>query len=159
MEETYEMKDYRPETLADMAKIWNDTKFYGYFDTPYIVSLCEFCRCLEPYDSFPQLYYEYEGWEQLVCLEFHAGTETIMISLFDYANELKKENIPTHPEEQKDTVSSEEYDEWDNIYKTARNNVIERIVNMDGWKRQKIAPSNFTDAEALMMLYSQLMRH
>ncbi|NBR61414.1 MAG: hypothetical protein EBT86_07150, partial [Actinobacteria bacterium] len=41
MEDVYKLKDKRPETLADMAKKWDDTKFVGYLDNDYIESLME----------------------------------------------------------------------------------------------------------------------
>ena len=156
MEETYSSTD-KPINLAEMAKIWNDTKFFGYFENDYITALCEFCRCLEPYDSFPQLYYEYEGFDEMVCLEFHPGTETIMVSTFCFTDELKKENLPPHPEEVKENVTAEEYREYNQHEEDARKRVFSRIISMDSWKRSKLVPSNLTDEQKIAALYLQLL--
>jgi len=148
MEDVYKLKDERPETLADMAKKWDDTKFVGYLDNDYIESLMEFCRILEPCDTFPRLYYDYEGYDQLWYLEFYPGTEKILYGIFEFTNILKH-RIPKHPEEIKSNVTSAEYAEWERIYETARHEVIESVIFMDGWKVNQLKPMMLSSSQMI----------
>jgi hypothetical protein len=159
--EEYEKDDKgRPRTLADLAKVLSNTKFIGYLDNNYVESLQELCRILEPCGSFPRLYYEYEGFDELWCMEFHPGTTDILLSSYQFGGDLKRENIPPHHDDIKNytNVAQEEYDEWDNINDQAREKVIANAVNsVDGWKPwQKLVKYNMMDEEKMLSLMMYL---
>lgn len=86
----------RAKSLGEMAELWNSTKFVGYFDNDTITALCEFSRNLLQYGCRPRLYYEFEGWNQLWCLEFVPGTTIINYSILVLTPYL--EMAPKHPE-------------------------------------------------------------
>jgi hypothetical protein len=143
----------RPSNLEEVAHLWNDTKLFGYLTDDYIDAITEFCKCLIPYGAFPRLYYEYEGYDMLVCFEFHPGTDIVRYSTLSFTKELDKENIPPHPEHCKpydEKITQEEYEEWDNIYNSARRRVCERIIETGYWrfsdlKYSKIGSVNYAD--------------
>lgn len=153
-------KTQRPTTLADMAKLWDNTKFIQYFDNNYIESLQEFSRILEPCNAFPRLYYEFEGYDELYCLEFHPGTTNIYISSTCFTKFLKEQNIPKHPEELKDinTISEQEYIEWEKIYDEAKTIAIERsIESIDVWKPwQVLKPTTVDELELFRQFLIQI---
>jgi hypothetical protein len=163
LQDTYLSEDERPKTLADMANVWNDTKFIGYLNNSYIEALIEFNRILEPYGSFPRLYFEYEGFDELWCLEFHPGTDIILMNVFTFTQLLKKENIPKHPEEIKsyNDITTEEYQEWDDIYNAAKDKVIENAIHLiDGWSLvKKLEPSQLSEEQQLLQLVIKLSRN
>ena len=150
----YEKDDKgRPKTLADLAKALHNTKFIGYLNNNYVESLQELCRILEPCAAFPRLYYEFEGWDELYCLEFYPGTVDILLSSYWFENDLKQENIPSHPEDLKkyNQITSEEYTVWEEINDKARQKVMNAAINsVDGWKPwKKLVKNNFTHEELL----------
>ena len=67
------------ETLQDVATMLDDTKLMGYLNNKYLVALRELSKNLIPFGSFPRIYYDYEGKNQLWGLEFIPGTENINI--------------------------------------------------------------------------------
>lgn len=74
----------KSETLLDVAKEFDDTKFMGYLDTQCINALVEFNRHLIPYGSFPRIYYDYEGMNQVWALEFVPGQNYVNLLMFSY---------------------------------------------------------------------------
>jgi hypothetical protein len=139
----------RPNDLEELAHLWTNTKLVGYLTDNYIDAICELCKCLVPYGNHPRLYYEYEGFDMLACFEFHPGTDTVLFCMFNYTKELEKENIPLHPEHTKpcEDITSEEYEEWDNIFNSANERVWSRIIETRPWKfgELKSLKSGFTD--------------
>jgi hypothetical protein len=79
-------------TLAEVAKEFDDTKFMGYLDSTCIKALIEFNRHLIPYGSFPRLYYDYEGLNQVWALEFVPGQPYIHLLMFSYNNFITEES-------------------------------------------------------------------
>lgn len=154
-----EAEDVRPHTLEQMAKRWHDTKFCGYFDEDYIKSLQEFCLHLKPYGSYPRLYYDYEGFEQLWCLEFIPGTTTVNYSVYSYRKEMA--TAPIYP---KELEKCEKYtDEIMNLEQDYNDSLQEFLDEMQptlpekpGWKFQRLVHVPMTDAEALMSIYRMI---
>lgn len=151
LQDCYEAKDEeRPSTLADMAKRWDDTKFCGYFTNEYIEALGEFTRCLMPYNSFPRLYYENEGWDELWCLEFHPGTTTILISRYSYTTDLKYAML-------KYSSLGEESIEYYDRKCEAKDKIWEESPDKEGWSEWfKLAPSYPTREEEYAILMGLL---
>jgi hypothetical protein len=71
-------------TLLEVAKRFDDTKLMGYFTEELIAALCEFNKHLVPYGSFPRIYYEYEGDDEVWCLEFIPGMKFVNLLRFHY---------------------------------------------------------------------------
>jgi hypothetical protein len=127
--DTHDVKD-RAKTLAEMAERWDDTKLYGYLTNEHNIALKEFCRCLEPVNFFPRLYYEYEGWDRLVCFEFHPGTETILIAIFDFQEELKKEGVIPY---------NTSIPNWDQHYQETKERILKEAIGKNVWVWHKIS--------------------
>lgn len=121
----------RPKTLEDMAHVWNETKFIGYLDENYVHSLKEFCKGLVPYGSNPRLYYEYEGCQQIWCLEFVPGIGIINIACYDYSSVLA--SLPRCPED-----SSEFWNEWHKIYCDLERYLIKYCIDNNIWKYERL---------------------
>src|SRR3989338_9384646 len=67
-------------TLQEIAEAFDDSKLFGYLTAQFIKDLITVNKLLTGGDKYmPRLYYEYEGWFQLNYLEFHPGTDVIMI--------------------------------------------------------------------------------
>lgn len=127
-----ENPDERPQTLEDMANKWHNTKFYGYLDHNYIADIKDFCRCLKPCGSFPRLYFEYEGFDLLVCLEFHPGTTNVLMSTCNFGDELDKD-LPPPPWNVNDNYTSVDEDEWYDLYNEAKERVWDRVIPTEIW--------------------------
>jgi hypothetical protein len=145
-------KNERCKTLAEMAEIWDDTKFCSYFDEPYIMALQEFCRHLKPCGSHPRLYYDYEGFDQLWCLEFVPGTDIINWAVYNFHKEVK-DAIPYPKElEECEHYTKEIQDieeEYSEKMEAFRKSVMETLPERDGWKFQRLVHREVSDAEAL----------
>lgn len=154
-----ETADKRPLNLDQMANRWHDTKFCGYWDQDYIVALQEFCKHLKPYGSHPRLYYDYEGFDQLWCLEFIPGTDIIHWAAYSYYEDMKAG--PEYPKELEECESytdeiamiEEEYSERHNAY---RESILKQLPDRDGWKFQRLVHRPMSDAEALMSFYRMI---
>lgn len=81
----------QPKTLEEVAKEFDESKFIGYMTREFIAALKEFNNNLEPYGSYPRLYYTYEGDDQLWCFEFVPGTDIINILTTPYSE--TKDNL------------------------------------------------------------------
>ena len=66
-------------TLEEVAKNFDESKLFGYMTQEFIEALIEFNKNLVPYGCHPKIYYDYEGSNDLVGLEFIPGTEYINI--------------------------------------------------------------------------------
>lgn len=150
----------QPRTLEQMANRWHDTKFCGYWDEGYIEALQEFCKHLKPYGSHPRLYYEYEGYDQLWCLEFIPGTGIVNWATYDYHKELKQ-IAPPYPEELEsyekytDAIAELEDEYWGK-HREVREALQEKLPDREGWKFQKLVHKNMSDEEALMHLWRMI---
>lgn len=118
----------RPTVLKEIADIWNNTEFYGFLTREYIVAIKELCKCLIPNGTFPRLYYEYDNWDMLFCLEFHPGTGVVLLSKYSYIKELESENVPEYNDR---TV--EEASAWTATYNDACERVWEEIIQKKPW--------------------------
>ena len=78
--------------LQALAEGLNESKLFGYFSPEMIEALCELNLHLVPYGCFPRIYYEYEGSEHIYCLEFHPGTDVVIITRYDYRHLLNSDN-------------------------------------------------------------------
>lgn len=127
MREQYNLpSDERPKTLADMALIWDDTKFIGYFDKEYLESLQEFCRCLIPYNNYPRIYYEYPGFDTLAFIEFIPGKQQyIDVGFFEFAHLVNP-------------WPSDERDEVMNAHEDYRLHFMKSLIDVPGWKINKL---------------------
>jgi len=89
----------KSNTLFEVAKEFDDTKFMGYLDTECIEALVELNKNLIPNGCFPRVYYDYEGINQVWGLEFIPGEAYIHLLMFSYNDLIKTE-----------TNSKEDYD-------------------------------------------------
>jgi hypothetical protein len=74
------------DNLELVAERLDESKLFGYFDDDLIDAFVEFSKHLEPYDSFPIIYYDYEGSSEVYALEFKPGTANINILRYDYTH-------------------------------------------------------------------------
>jgi len=94
MDTTVLFKSYRLEQCYDMkldnlelvAQKLDESKLFGYFDEDLIDAFVEFCKHLVPCGSFPIVYYDYEGSDEVQALEFKPGTENINILRYNYSH-------------------------------------------------------------------------
>jgi hypothetical protein len=87
------------ETLEDVAKSLDETKFIGYLTDGVLMALKEFSCHLIPYGCFPRLYYRYEGDYKLWCFEFIPGTDIINILTSPYTESCEMEEILLIPDQ------------------------------------------------------------
>lgn len=145
----------RAKTLADMAHIWNDTKFVGYFDKDYITALQEFTLHLKPYDCTPRLYYEYEGWEELWYIEFIPGTEIVNYGVCRFSSFM--EDMPKHPEEYMKPYTSEDEEQWCNDRDAFKKALFTRLIDNGKWSSSKrLVCVEMSEADRIMQLYALL---
>lgn len=105
-------------TLLDVAKQFDDTKFIGYFNSDLMNALSEFNKHLVPYGSFPRVYYDYEGNDELWCLEFIPGTYVFNLLLYNFGFLL-----PAGDE---------------TGYNSERNRIIATLPERPGWKQMRL---------------------
>lgn len=140
----------RPKTLEDMAEYWNEKKFVGYLTKEYIESLVEFCKGLVPYGSNPRLFYEYEGMEQIWCVEFIPGTGIVNIGIYDYHHIMTA--LPKHP-----TFPSELYDEWMSIQKSVENYCKKSCIDMYPWRFEQLKHRELSEDEQIDIFRKMLL--
>lgn len=116
----------RPKTLQDMAERWNESKFFGYMNRELIESLIEFCKGLVPYGCNPRLFYEYEGMDQICCIEFVPGTGIVNIGVYDF-NPIMI-NLPRYPQ-----FPSELSNEWSDMYRAVEQYVKKYCIDNHPW--------------------------
>lgn len=92
-------------TLEDVARNFDESKFFGYMTQEFIDALIEFNKHLVPYGCHPKIYYEFEGEDAVKGLEFIPGTDNIYILSLPY---YYLYNIPT----EELMKSSPEVDGW-----------------------------------------------
>lgn len=151
MQTVYEKTENRPQNLAEMAQLWDDTKFYGYLDNNYIISLKEFCKGLEAYDTFPRLYYEHEGWFEIICFEFCPGTETIRIGICDFDEEFEKAGPPVY-----ENYTEQQEEEYEKQYQQVKNAVIEQMYITGVWKWHTLEIDTRSETEQLVAFLHKL---
>lgn len=63
------------KTLADVGRLWNETKFYGYWNDKRITALRELSRNLTMTNNnvAPRLFFTHEDNDDVICLEFVPG--------------------------------------------------------------------------------------
>ena len=144
----------RAKTLADRARVWHDTKFIGYFDESYVSALEEFCRHLVPYGSYPRLYYDYEGWEELWCIEFIPGSGVVNWATYKYHHLMNDK--PKHPEDISDTYTVEDETAWCEAMDAYKNKVFASIVDAEGWKFNRLKHVKMSDEDALRLLIARI---
>jgi len=71
-------------TLMEVAKRLDDTKLMGYLGSDLVNALVEFNKHLVPYGSFPRIYYDYEGMNQVWALEFIPGESYVHLLKISY---------------------------------------------------------------------------
>jgi hypothetical protein len=134
LSDAYEMEpEDRPKTLADMAQLWHDTKFFGYLDDEYITALEEFCLHLKPYGSHPRLYYEYEGFEMLCSMEFVPGTTDIYTAEYDFGDDLD-EACPAYEGDGDESDASEAAYDARQLFKET---FMKTLPENEGWEDRK----------------------
>ena len=69
--------------LEELAEELNEIKLFGYHTEDLMEALNELAKGLEPYESFPRLYFEWEGGNNLVCYEFIPGSH-FNVTMIDY---------------------------------------------------------------------------
>lgn len=83
--------DMKLDNLELVAERLDESKLFGYFDDDLIDAFVEFSKHLVPYDSFPIIYYDYEGSSEVHALEFKPGTANINILRYDYSHLINNE--------------------------------------------------------------------
>ena len=71
-------------TLQQVAERFNETKFVGYIGQKMIDALIELNKNLVPCGSSPRIYYNYEGADEVWCLEFTPRADFITLLTFNY---------------------------------------------------------------------------
>jgi hypothetical protein len=117
LEECFLEKEDYP-TLQQVAERFHETKFIGYIGHQMISALLEFNENLVPCGSSPRIYYDYEGADEVWCLEFTPGADFINLLLFSYGHLLP---------------SGDEYG-----YGTARRRILSTIPEQHNWKRIRL---------------------
>lgn len=143
----------RAKTLADMAKVLNDTKLCGYLDADYIMTLEEFCKHLIPYNCHPRLYYKFEGWHEIWCFEFIPGTGIVNYGVYDYGTLFENGNKPKSPE-----GIDDESDEYYDVLDAYELQIQKSVIDMDGWEMKRLQHIKMSDAEAFALLVKRVMR-
>ena len=74
--------------LEEFCKAFHDLKFIGYMDNELIFSLIDLnehglTRNKEDTESI-RIYYDYEGFDQVHCLEFYPGTRKILHGIYKF---------------------------------------------------------------------------
>lgn len=154
-----ESPEKRPQNLDQMAKRWHNTKFCGYWDEHYVIALQEFCKHLKPYGSHPRLYYDYEGYDQLWCIEFIPGTEIVNWAVYNYHKDM--DDAPPYPKALEDCESytdeiaeiEEAYNEEHNAF---REEILSQLPDRDGWKFERLVHRAISDLEAMLSLYRMI---
>ena len=83
LKECYEDKE-NCKTLQHVAERFHETKFIGYIGQPMISALLELNKNLVPFGSSPRIYYDYEGADEVWCLEFTPKADFINLMIFNY---------------------------------------------------------------------------
>lgn len=99
MDKNILFKSHRLQTCYDMkldnlelvAKQLDESKLFGYFTYDLIDAFVEFCKHLEPFGSFPIIYYDFEGSSEVQALEFKPGTANLNILRYDYSHLINNE--------------------------------------------------------------------
>jgi len=79
--------------LEELAAELDETKLFGYHTEEVMEALAEFTKHLEPYGSFPRLYFEWEGGNNLVCYEFIPGFH-FNVTMIDYEEDDELCDLP-----------------------------------------------------------------
>jgi len=79
------------ENLELVAKRLDESKLFGYFTDEVIDAFAELCKNLVSYGSFPIIYYDYEGCDEVQALEFKPGTANINILRYNYRHLISNE--------------------------------------------------------------------
>ena len=117
-------------TLEELGHTLDDTKLIGYLEPDYISDLREICRHMsvtgEP--CTPRLYFDYEGWSELYYLEFHPGTDVVLMGI--YPNQ--HAGFPEPPEDDASETAEELYTKH---YDQALEDLHQRAMeDVKGWK-------------------------
>ena len=95
LERAYKM---RCETLEDVGKEMNESKLFGYLNWELKEAILELNRHLVPQDPShtPTLYFEWEGGDIAMALEFFTGTELVNVLEYDYSHLMRhNEKLPS----------------------------------------------------------------
>jgi len=117
LKECYEDKEKYP-FLQQVAERFHETKFIGYIGQPMIAALLELNMNLVPCGSSPRIYYDYEGADEVWCVEFTPGADFINLLIFNYGYLLPV---------------GDEYG-----YGTARRRIFLTIPEQPNWKRIRL---------------------
>jgi len=82
----------KSETLEDVAKEFDESKLFGYLTPALIEALIEFNLHLQPNGCHPRIYFDYEGDDIAMGLEFVPGTTVLNILRYDYRHLLSTYN-------------------------------------------------------------------
>lgn len=139
-----------PQTLEELGRRLDDHKVIGYLDEGYISDLRELSLhglVCEGEHCFPRLYFDHEGDDDLYYLEFHPGTDVVILAW--YPN--RHEGFPTYPE---DTTKESLYEQQ---YQEAMKRLHdESLDNAMGWRTQQLkqedvdAPGSAVDLMCLI---------
>jgi hypothetical protein len=89
----------RCETLEDVGKLLNESKLFGYMNWELKEAILELNRHLIPQNASdtPTLYFEWEGGDIAMALEFFTGTELVNVLEYDYSHIMRhKQNLPSN---------------------------------------------------------------
>lgn len=115
LQSSYEDKE-QPKTLQEVAERFDNTKFMGYLNYAFISALIEFNKHLVSYGSFPRLYYEYEGTDEVWCLEFVPGTDVIHLLRYTFGHLLPTGDEYKYESDRRRVMASlPERSEWKSI--------------------------------------------
>jgi hypothetical protein len=81
----------RCETLEDVGKLLNESKLFGYMNWELREAILELNRHLIPQNpsDTPTLYFEWEGGDIAMALEFFTGTDLVNVLEYDYHHLMK----------------------------------------------------------------------
>ncbi len=82
----------KSETLEDVANEFAESKLFGYLSHELINALIEFNLHLQPYGCHPRIYFDYEGDDAAMGLEFIPGTDVLNLLRYDYRHLLSTYN-------------------------------------------------------------------
>lgn len=154
--------DIRPDTVEDLANALNDRKLFGYLDDGYVEAFREICRHMSMTDgsrSFPRMYFEEEGWMRLHYIEFHPGTDIVMLGTLSYS---EKEDLPDYEGAPPRDSAERENGEWDptdeqyRAWKLSKNATFMRWIEEGDpkrWSVQQMLPQK-GECPALLVLMS-----
>lgn len=140
-----------PTNMEEMANYLNEKKLAGYFTKELIESLEELCKGLVPYGSNPRLYFEYEGMEQIWCLEFVPGTGIVNIADYDYHSVMAA--LPRYP-----SYPSELYDEWTSMQRSVENYCIKQCIDNHPWCFERLKYVELSENEQMMAFLNLVLR-